>query len=206
MKTNRVASFEDLVATRYGAGSPRPARMTGTTEDLLAVHASPDNQHVWAGGYNGALLHLVGQTWEAVPPPSAASPNSAIWGTSPNDLFACPLAFISLFPGSPWSPRAPFAVRGGCRQPGRRAVVGMSVAKRLAPRLDDMGRRVRASARALETARHQGSIAFELRTTLSMCKNSLCGVQELQPLLERMVGTSEDQDLREARKMLALAF
>ena len=61
-------------------------------------------------------------------------------------------------------------------------------------------------ARALETARHQGSIAFELRTTLSMCKNSLCGVQDLQPLLERMVGTSEDHDLREARKMLRLAF
>ena len=38
-------------------------------------------------------------------------------------------------------------------------------------------------ARALETARHQGSIAFELRTTLSMCKNGLCGVQDLQPLL-----------------------
>jgi tetratricopeptide (TPR) repeat protein len=61
-------------------------------------------------------------------------------------------------------------------------------------------------ARALETARHQGSIAFELRTTLSMCKNRLCGVQDLQPLLERMVGTSEDHDLREARRMLGLAF
>lgn len=61
-------------------------------------------------------------------------------------------------------------------------------------------------ARALETARHQGSIAFELRTTLSMCKNSLCGVQDLQPLRERMVGTSEDHDPREARKMLRLAF
>ena len=61
-------------------------------------------------------------------------------------------------------------------------------------------------ARALETARHQGSIAFELRTTLSMCKNSLCGVQDLQPLLERVVGTSEDHDLREARMMLGLAF
>ena len=60
-------------------------------------------------------------------------------------------------------------------------------------------------ARALKTARHQGSIAFELRTTLSMCKNSLCGVQDLQPLLERMVGTSEDHDLREARMMLGLA-
>ena len=60
-------------------------------------------------------------------------------------------------------------------------------------------------ARALETARHQGSIAFELRTTLSMCKNRLCDVQALQPLLERMVGT-EDHDLREARMMLDLAF
>ena len=60
-------------------------------------------------------------------------------------------------------------------------------------------------ARALETARHQGSIAFELRTTLSMCKNSLCGVQDLQPLLERMVGTREDHDLSEARMMLSLA-
>ena len=61
-------------------------------------------------------------------------------------------------------------------------------------------------ARALETARHQGSIAFELRTTLSMCKNGLCGIQDLQPLLARMVGTSEDHDLREARMMLGLAF
>jgi class 3 adenylate cyclase/tetratricopeptide (TPR) repeat protein len=61
-------------------------------------------------------------------------------------------------------------------------------------------------ARALETARHQGSIAFELRTTLSMCKNRLCDVQDLQPLLERMVGTSEDHDLRKARMMLGLAF
>jgi class 3 adenylate cyclase/tetratricopeptide (TPR) repeat protein len=56
--------------------------------------------------------------------------------------------------------------------------------------------------RALETARQQGSIAFELRTTLSMCKNELCGIQDLEPLLERMVATSEDHDLREARKML----
>ena len=41
-----------------------------------------------------------------------------------------------------------------------------------------------------------------------MCKNSLCGVQDLQPLLERMLGTSEDHDLMEARKikMLRLAF
>jgi len=60
-------------------------------------------------------------------------------------------------------------------------------------------------ARALETARHQGSMAFELRTTLSMCKNCLCDVQELQPLLKRMVGAIEDHDLREARKMLGLA-
>jgi len=60
-------------------------------------------------------------------------------------------------------------------------------------------------ARALETARHQGSMAFELRTTLSMCKNRLCDVQELQPLLKRMVGAIEDHDLREARKMLGLA-
>ena len=60
-------------------------------------------------------------------------------------------------------------------------------------------------ARALETARHQGSIAFELRTTLSMCKNRLCDVQDLQPLLTRIVGTIEDHDLREARKMLGLA-
>ena len=36
-----------------------------------------------------------------------------------------------------------------------------------------------------------------------MCKNRLCGVQDLQPLLERMVGT-EDHDLREARMMLTL--
>jgi class 3 adenylate cyclase/tetratricopeptide (TPR) repeat protein len=60
-------------------------------------------------------------------------------------------------------------------------------------------------ARAIETARHQGSIAFELRTTLSMCKNRLCDVQDLQPLLKRMVGTSEDHDLREARMMLGRA-
>ena len=59
-------------------------------------------------------------------------------------------------------------------------------------------------ARALETARHQGSIAFELRTTLSMCKNGLYGVQDLQPLLERMVGTHKDHDVSEARKMLSL--
>ena len=43
---------------------------------------------------------------------------------------------------------------------------------------------------ALETSRHQGSVAFELRTTLSMCKNNLCGVHELRPLLERMVDTA----------------
>ena len=60
-------------------------------------------------------------------------------------------------------------------------------------------------ARALETARHQGSIAFELRTTLSMCKNSLCGVHDLRPLLERMVGTRDDHDVSEARMMLSLA-
>ena len=44
-----------------------------------------------------------------------------------------------------------------------------------------------------------------MRTTLSMCKNNLCGVHDLRPLLERMVGTSEDHDLREARMMLGLA-
>ena len=60
-------------------------------------------------------------------------------------------------------------------------------------------------ARALETARHQGSIAFELRTTLSMCKNRLCDVEDLQPLLKRMVDTSEDHDLREAHMMLGRA-
>jgi hypothetical protein len=38
-----------------------------------------------------------------------------------------------------------------------------------------------------------------------MCKNRLCDVQDLQPLLKRMVGTIEDHDLREARKMLGLA-
>jgi tetratricopeptide (TPR) repeat protein len=61
-------------------------------------------------------------------------------------------------------------------------------------------------ARALETARHQGSIAFELRTTLSMCKNRLCDVENLQPFLKRMVGTVEDHDLRETRMMLGLVF
>jgi hypothetical protein len=30
-----------------------------------------------------------------------------------------------------------------------------------------------------------------------MCKNSLCGVHDLQPLLERMVGTSKDHYPRE---------
>ena len=60
--------------------------------------------------------------------------------------------------------------------------------------------------RARKTARAQGSIAFELRTTLSMCKNGLCGVENLQPLVERMVGTNEDHDLREARVMLGPAF
>ncbi len=60
-------------------------------------------------------------------------------------------------------------------------------------------------ARALETARQQRSLAFELRTTLSMCKNGLCGVQDLQPLLERMGGTREDHDVSEARMMLSLA-
>jgi len=48
-------------------------------------------------------------------------------------------------------------------------------------------------------------MAFELRTTLSMCKNCLCDFQELEPLLKRMVGAIEDHDLREARKMLGLA-
>jgi tetratricopeptide (TPR) repeat protein len=61
-------------------------------------------------------------------------------------------------------------------------------------------------ARALEIARDQGSIAFELRATLSMCKNNLCGVHELRPILERMVVTSEDHDFRDARKLLGLAF
>jgi predicted ATPase/class 3 adenylate cyclase len=59
--------------------------------------------------------------------------------------------------------------------------------------------------RARETARAQGSIAFELRTTLSMCKNNLCDVQDLQSLLERMVGRTKDHDLSEARMMLSLA-
>src|SRR5262249_2504447 len=54
-------------------------------------------------------------------------------------------------------------------------------------------------ARALETARLQGSVAFELRTTLSMCNNKLCGPHELRSLLERMVDTREDHDLSEAR-------
>jgi tetratricopeptide (TPR) repeat protein len=61
-------------------------------------------------------------------------------------------------------------------------------------------------ARALETARHQGSIALELRATLSMCRNNLCSVDALRPLLERMVGASEDHDFRDAQKMLGLAF
>jgi hypothetical protein len=90
---------------RYN-GTSVVTMQSGTTEDLLAVHASPDNQHVWAGGYNGALLHLVGQTWEVVPPPSAASPISAIWGTSPNDLFVGELGFMYHFDGSHWSPVA----------------------------------------------------------------------------------------------------
>jgi hypothetical protein len=59
-------------------------------------------------------------------------------------------------------------------------------------------------ARSLKTARLQGSVAFELRTMLSMCKNNLCGARELRPLLERMVGTHEDHDVEEARKMLSL--
>ncbi len=60
-------------------------------------------------------------------------------------------------------------------------------------------------ARALDTARHQGSVALELRARLSMCKNSICGVDELCPLLERMVGTREDPDVNEACMMLSLA-
>ena len=60
-------------------------------------------------------------------------------------------------------------------------------------------------AESLKTARLQGSVAFELRTTLSMCKNNLCGVHELRPLLERMVDTREDHDLSEARMMLSRA-
>jgi len=59
-------------------------------------------------------------------------------------------------------------------------------------------------ARSLEVARRQGSVAFELRTTLSMCKNNLCGPHELRPLLERMVDTGKDHDLRQARKILGL--
>jgi hypothetical protein len=58
--------------------------------------------------------------------------------------------------------------------------------------------------RALKIARDQKSKAFELRTTLSMCKNGFCGVQDLKPLLEDMVG--EDHDMREARMMLGLAL
>ena len=50
------------------------------------------------------------------------------------------------------------------------------------------------------------SIAFELRTTLSMCKNGLCGVHDLEPLLERMVGTSKDHYLGKARMMLDLGL
>jgi tetratricopeptide (TPR) repeat protein len=57
--------------------------------------------------------------------------------------------------------------------------------------------------RALKIARDQKSKAFELRTTLSMCKNGFCGVQDLKPLLEDVVG--EDHDMREARMMLGLA-
>ena len=58
--------------------------------------------------------------------------------------------------------------------------------------------------RALKIARDQKSKAFELRTTLSMCKNGFCGVQDLKPLLEDMVG--EDHDMGEARMMLGLAL
>ncbi len=39
-----------------------------------------------------------------------------------------------------------------------------------------------------------------------MCKNSLCGVHDLQPLLERMVGTSKDHYLGKARMMLDLGL
>jgi len=45
--------------------------------------------------------------------------------------------------------------------------------------------------------------AFELRTTISMCKNGLSDVQRLRPLVEHMVG--EDHDLKEARRMLGVA-
>jgi tetratricopeptide (TPR) repeat protein len=58
-------------------------------------------------------------------------------------------------------------------------------------------------SRSLETARLQGSVAFELRTALSMCKNNLCDVRELRPLVERMEGTHTDHDVSEARKMLS---
>jgi predicted ATPase/class 3 adenylate cyclase len=59
-------------------------------------------------------------------------------------------------------------------------------------------------ARSLETARLQGSLAFELRTTLSMCNINLCGARELRPLLERMRGTYEDHDVSDAREILSL--
>ena len=58
---------------------------------------------------------------------------------------------------------------------------------------------------ALEISRHQGSLAFELRTMLGMCKHSFCSVRDLQPLLQRMVCTNADHDPREARTMLGLA-
>jgi hypothetical protein len=87
-------------------GSSVSTMASGTTEDLLAVHSSPDGAHVWAGGYNGALLHLAGTTWEVVAPPSTASPISAIWGTSPEDLFVGQLGFMYHFDGAHWSPVA----------------------------------------------------------------------------------------------------
>src|SRR5215510_2347929 len=69
--------------------------------------------------------------------------------------------------------------------------------------------RRRKEGSRMEPTRQQArvdSIAFELRTTLSMCKNNLCGVRDLQPLLERMVGTSKDHYLGKACMMLDLAF
>jgi class 3 adenylate cyclase/tetratricopeptide (TPR) repeat protein len=65
-------------------------------------------------------------------------------------------------------------------------------------------------AQALKVA-HKGkneAKAFQLRTMISMCKNGFCGVEGLQPLLERMGGEDhdfEDHDLNEARRMLGLS-
>lgn len=57
MKAKKIASFEALVATRYGAGSPKPVRMTRNCEDLLRTYYGARKEPICAKP-KPALAHM----------------------------------------------------------------------------------------------------------------------------------------------------